>query len=113
MSKHDDRTSLRHMLDHAREAELMIQDRSLEDLKQDRMLELALVRLIEIIGEAANRVSEDTLERFPQIPWQQIRGMHNRLIHGYDLIDLQILWDTVTDDLPALIKEIKKALEIL
>lgn len=68
MTKHDDRNSLRHMLDHAREAIVMCRSRSRDDLDQDRMLELALVRLIEIIGEAASRVSEGARERFSEIP---------------------------------------------
>lgn len=111
MLKHDDRTGLRHMLDHAQEAMTMIHDRSREELNQDRMLELALVRLIEIIGEAASRVSDDTRERFSAIPWPQITGMRNRLIHGYDQVDLQVLWDTITDDLPPLVQELEKALK--
>lgn len=113
MSKHDDRTRLRHMLDHAQEAISMIQGSSREDLEQNRMLELALVRLIEIIGEAAARTSEDTRERLPEIPWPQITGMRNRLIHGYDEVDIQILWDTIVDDLPPLVSQLKKALKTI
>lgn len=111
MSRHDDRTSLRHMLDHAREAITMIQDRSREELDDDRMLELALVRLIEIIGEAAARVSEETYKRFSEIPWQEITGMRNRLIHGYDQVDLNVLWDTITDDLPPLVQKLERTLK--
>lgn len=113
MSRHDDSTRLRHMLDHAEEAMEMVRDRTYEDIKKDRMLELALVRLIEIIGEAAARISEDARERFTQIPWLQITGMRNRLFHGYDQVDLQVLWDTITDDLPPLVKQLEEALKTL
>jgi uncharacterized protein with HEPN domain len=68
---------------------------------------LALTRLVEIIGEAANRVSEKTRQKNPQIPWPQIIGMRNRLIHGYDVVDLDLLWDTITNDLPPLVKSLQ------
>jgi uncharacterized protein with HEPN domain len=71
-------------------------------------LQLALVRLIEIIGEAATRVSKETRAACPIIPWDDVIGMRNKLIHGYDSVDLDILWDTVTDDLPPLIEELEK-----
>ena len=74
------------------------------------MLQLALVRLVEIVGEAAARVSPEAQERFPSIPWQQARGMRNRLVHGYDTVDLAVLWDTIQDDLPALIVQLREAL---
>lgn len=67
------------------------------------MLQLSLVRLVEIVGEAAGRVSLSTRQRHPQIPWPQIAGMRNRLIHGYDFVDYDILWQTVSEDLPALV----------
>lgn len=111
MSRHKDNIRLRHMLDHATEAMEMVQDQTYESLEEDRMLELALVRLIEIIGEAAARVSEDTRNRFNQIPWLQITGMRNRLIHGYDQVDLQVLWDTIMDDLPPLVRQLEEALK--
>ena len=101
MSMRDDRTSLKDMLSHAREAAELLGDASREDLGRDRVVQLALTRLVEIIGEAANRVSEETRLQHPDIPWAQIIGMRNRLIHGYDVIDHDLLWDTVTNDLPA------------
>ncbi|MBN1515725.1 DUF86 domain-containing protein [Candidatus Sumerlaeota bacterium] len=101
------------MLSHAEEACSMTASRSLDDLKKDRMLELALVRLVEIIGEAAARINEETKVKCGAIPWPQIVGMRNRLVHGYDNIDLNLLWDTVQDDLPLLIDALKKTLDNL
>jgi uncharacterized protein with HEPN domain len=99
---HDD-IRIRHMLDYSREAVLLAEKRDRSDLEADRMLQLSLVRLVEIVGEAASRVSLDTRRRCPQIPWLQIAGMRNRLIHGYDFVDYDILWQTVTEDLRALV----------
>jgi uncharacterized protein with HEPN domain len=108
MSDHSDKVSLCHMLDHAREAQSMILGRNRSDLKENRILELALTHLIEIIGEAATRVSDFTKEKHPEIPWNSIIGMRNRLIHGYDQVDLEMLWDTVELNLPPLIKELRR-----
>jgi len=74
-----------------------------EDLDADRKLNLALVRLLEIIGEAASRTPADERARYPQIPWAQIVGLRNRLIHGYDSVDFDILWHIITSDLTDLI----------
>lgn len=108
MTRHDDLTRISHMLDHAREAVEMLAGKKPADLEQDRMLQLALVRLVEIIGEAATRVSDAGQAQYPTIPWQKARGTRNRLVHGYDKIDLQVLWDTITDDLPPLIAELER-----
>jgi uncharacterized protein with HEPN domain len=81
-----------------------------DDLNKDRMFSLALVRLIEIIGEAAANVSEDCRKVFPNIPWSSIVGMRNRLIHAYIDIDIDRVWDTITDDLPPLIATLEKIL---
>ena len=67
------------------------------------MLELSLIRLNEIVGEAANRISPEFQQAHCDIPWAKVRGMRNRLIHGYDAVDFNILWDTVQLDLPQLI----------
>ena len=69
-----------------------------------------MTHLVEIIGEAANRVPEDFQEDHPEIPWAQIIGMRNRLIHGYDDVDLNFLWSVVQDDLPGLIVQLEKLL---
>ena len=80
------------------------------ELESDRMRQLALTRLIEIIGEAASRVSLSTRERYGQIPWLDIVGMRNRRIHGYDVVDLDLLWDTVEIDLSPLIDQLEAIL---
>ena len=84
------------MLDYAREAVSMIEGKNRADLHRERMLELALVRLIEVIGEAAARVTPESREKHGSIPWPEVVGMRNRLIHGYDQVDLDVLWDTIS-----------------
>ena len=111
MTQHDDIVRLQHMLEHAREAVGMIQSKDRANLQRDRMLELSLIRLIEVVGEAAARVTPEGQEKYPSIPWPQVASMRNRLIHGYDQVDLNILWDTIEDDLPPLIVELEKILE--
>jgi uncharacterized protein with HEPN domain len=101
---------LRHMLDAAREALSFIAGRSSEDLSRDRMLVLALVKEIEIIGEAASRISDESRKALPRIPWPKIIAMRNRLIHAYADVDLSIVWDTLTGALPELLRELEFAL---
>ncbi|MBI3014479.1 MAG: DUF86 domain-containing protein [Candidatus Tectomicrobia bacterium] len=108
MSSHEDLIRMRHMLDHAREAVSLIQGKTRPDLDTSRLLQLALVRLIEIVGEAASRISKKAQVQHPQIPWAQIVGMRNRLIHGYDFVDFDILWQTVTKELPEIITELER-----
>jgi len=110
MTRHDDPTRLRHMLDHAIEAVRAARDRRREDLDNDRMLNLALVRLLEIVGEAAAHVSQSAKDRWPGIPWPSIVGLRNRLIHGYDEVDFDVLWRIIRDDLPPLIAQLQRAL---
>ena len=110
MTQHDPLLRLRHMLDHAREAVAMIHGRQRPDLDGDRMLELSLVRLVEIVVEAASRITRAEQVRYSTIPWPQVTGMRHRLVHGYDTVDLQVLWDTVTDDLPPLIAALERVL---
>ena len=111
MPRNEDEIRLRHMLDHAREAVTMAKGRARTDLDGDRQLNLSLVRLLEIVGEAAGRVSAEEHGRCSGIPWADIIGLRNRLIHGYDSVDFDVLWQIVTDDLPLLIIELEKALQ--
>jgi len=110
MSNRDPKVLFRHMLTHAQEVVILSRGKIRSDLDTDRLLNLALVRLLEIIGEAANRVPENIQERFPELPWAQMIGMRNRLIHGYDAVDFDILWQIVTRDLPVLIGQLEKIL---
>lgn len=111
MSHHDDSIALRQMLDHAREAVSLSMGFSQHDLERDRIRSLALIRLLEVIGEAAMRVSSDTQQRLNAIPWRDIVSLRNRLIHGYDSVDLAIVSRVLSDDLPALIEHLERALE--
>lgn len=107
MTQYDDKVRLLHMLDYSRKAAVMIQGRTREDLNHDEILSLALTRVVEIIGEAAARVSPAFQQKHASIPWPQIIGLRNRLVHGYDAVDLDILWNIVLDDLPPLVKQIE------
>jgi uncharacterized protein with HEPN domain len=98
------------MLDHAREAVAMVAGKGPESLAEERMLELALIKLVEIIGEAAGRVSQAGQEKYAEIPWREVIGMRNRLVHGYDSVDRSVLWDTIELDLPPLIFQLEKIL---
>ncbi len=108
MTQHNDMIRLQHMLDHAKEAVALIAGKDKTELQHNRVLELALIRLVEIVGEASAKVSSETQAKYPSIPWPQVIGMRNRLIHGYDSVDLDVLWDTIEIDLPPLIDEIEK-----
>ena len=110
MSKIDDLTRLRHMIDASKEAVVFLTGKSKAELLRDRLLSLALVRLLEIVGEAASRVSRKKQEALPQIHWKQITGMRNRIAHAYFGIDLDVVWQTVMEDLPLLIIELEKIL---
>lgn len=106
----DDRIRLQHMLDAANEALIFIQGKGRADLDSDRMLVLSLIRELEIIGEAASNVSRQTRSQNSTIPWPDITGMRNRLIHAYFDVDLDTVWNTVTKDLPVLKAELEKIL---
>jgi uncharacterized protein with HEPN domain len=80
------------------------------DLSTNIMLVMALTRCLEILGEAASKVSSDTSARFPAIPFIKIAAMRNRLIHAYFDVDLDIVWTTVREDLPALLPTLDQAL---
>ncbi len=88
----------------------MARGRSRGDLDIDRQLNLSLVRLLEIVREAAARVSQNFRDNHPGIPWQDIISLRNRLIHGYDSVDFDILWEIVRRDVPELISQMKQIL---
>lgn len=94
------------MLEHAMEAQSHASGRSIEDVRNSRVLQLALFHLVEIIGEAASRVSAETRSQNPEIPWRGVIGMRNRIVHGYEVLDVDVLWDTLNEDVPPLIGQL-------
>ena len=109
--RRDDAIRVRHMLDAAREALSFVEGKTRSDLNTNRMLVLSLIKSIEIIGEAASSVTQETRDQNPHIPWRDIVGMRNRLIHAYFDIDLDRVWDTLTDDLPNLLAQLEQAMQ--
>lgn len=106
----EDRIRIRHMLDAANKARSFVAGRKREDLDDDEQLSLSLQRLVEILGEAAKKVSAEGRAQAPRIPWPKIAGMRDRLIHAYFDVNLDILWDTIVDDLPPLVAALEAAL---
>jgi uncharacterized protein with HEPN domain len=98
------------MLDAAREAGRFVVGRARHDLNRDRQLVLALVKCVEIIGEAASQTTAPTRAALPEIPWPSIVAMRHRLVHAYFDIDNDLVWDTVVADLPPLVDSLERAL---
>jgi uncharacterized protein with HEPN domain len=98
----DDAVRIRHMIEAIDAAQQFIRGRTRSDLDRDLMLLFALVRAVEIVGEAATKISAETRARWPSLPWAEASGMRNRLVHAYFDINRDILWNTVADSLPAL-----------
>jgi uncharacterized protein with HEPN domain len=109
--RRNDLIRIRHMLDSAKEAISFIKDRERSDLDTDRMLVLSLIKSIEIMGEAASKVTKESRDVYPDVPWLNIIGMRNRLIHVYFDIDLDRVWDTITDDLPPVIAILERIIQ--
>jgi uncharacterized protein with HEPN domain len=101
---------LQHMLDSTNIILGFIKGKRKNSLKRSRLLLSAILRELAIIGEAANRISEKTKKRFPDIPWPDIIGMRNRLIHAYFDVDHDIVWKTVRNDLPVFRSQLKRSI---
>ena len=102
-----DAVHLLDILDSARKIKTYIEGVARDEFLCDTRLQDSIVRRLEIIGEAAARVSAESREKYPDIPWAAIRGMRNRMIHRYDDIDMGIVWETVRRDIPRLIQMIE------
>ena len=103
----EDRVRILHMIDAAESVLQFMAERSRADLDSDRMLLFAVVRAVEVIGEAAAKVSDPTRTANPDIPWAAMVGMRNRLIHGYFDIDTEIVWKTVSLEIPTLLPRLR------
>jgi uncharacterized protein with HEPN domain len=110
MSHHEPLVRVRHMRDYAREAIDLLASKTLEELQHDRTLQLALRHLVEIIGEASTRIGSDFKLQHPTVPWSKAAAMRNRLIHGYEDVDISIVYNTVRDHLPKLHEQLVELL---
>jgi uncharacterized protein with HEPN domain len=106
----DDRIRLLHMIEAAESVLRFTSNRRRSDLETDQMLLFAVVRALEVLGEAASKVSDETRSAHPQVPWSLITDMRNRLIHGYFDIDTSIVWNTASQEIPALLTDLRKIL---
>lgn len=103
----DDRIRIRHMIEAAEAALSFMAGRERSDLDTDQMLLFALVRAVEIVGEAASRLSEDARLELADVPWRQIVAMRNRLIHAYFDISPDVVWKAVAEEIPPLLKRLR------
>lgn len=108
MSQRDDRVYVGHMIDTASKATGFVEGLSREDFDNNELLRLSLTHLLQIIGEAARRVSPDFRSLYPTVPWKAVVGMRSKVVHGYLDVDEDAVWDTVKNDLPFLIVELEK-----
>jgi uncharacterized protein with HEPN domain len=103
----EDRVRIGHMRDATRSVKRFIAGRRREELDEDEMLLFALVHAIQIIGEAASKVSPEGRRLMPDIPWREAIGIRHRLVHAYFDVDRDVLWKTATEALPALMKQLE------
>ncbi len=107
MNAEADRLRLRHMLDAAEKIVAFTEGLSLSAFLANEEKQLAIVRLLEIAGEAANGLSDELKEEHAEIPWSQITATRNRLIHGYFDVDLNVVWQIVREDVPILVTQLR------
>jgi uncharacterized protein with HEPN domain len=103
----DDAIRVQHMIEAAESALQFVSGRSRPDLDTDRMLLFAVVRAVEIIGEAASKISAETRTAHGGIPWSALIGMRNRLVHAYFEINTDVLWVAVSEEIPALLSQLR------
>lgn len=104
----NDLVRLRHIVDAIHEATAFLQGRSCNELYSDRMLNLSLVRFLEIIGEAARGISRESRFSYPDVAWGKMTMMRDRLANGYLDVDLDVVWQTVTSELPPLLSQLER-----
>ena len=111
MSRRDPMVAVQQVRDHAREAMILAEGRHRADLDLDRMFELALTRLMEILGEATRRVPNEFRERYPHVPWHDTTDLLNVLIHEYDTVDFDALWLIIQEHLPPLVPQLQAIID--
>lgn len=104
----DDTVYIRHMLDAIERIEAYTSDLTREEFRETPMVQDAVIRQLEIIGEATKRMSDEARSRHDDVPWQDIAGMRDKLIHGYFGVDVDIVWETVVEELPILKRHLEE-----
>ena len=104
----DDLAYIDHILDCIRKIKEFTTGLSLKDFSVNELVQDAVIRNIEIIGEASKKISSDTKQIYYEIPWKEIAGMRDKLIHDYLGVDVEVVWRTITEDIPTLEKQIKE-----
>ena len=108
MLNNEDRIRIRHMLEASQKIMKFFQKKTRQEFENDEVLVLAVVRLLEIVGEAARKISSEITQEFSQITWKGIIGTRDRLIHGYFNVDMNVIWNIIENDIPYLITELEK-----
>jgi uncharacterized protein with HEPN domain len=98
--KRDPRVYLDDILDAMNKAEMFVAGMSYEQVENDLRTHYAITRALEIVGEATRRLADSFREQYPDVPWRDMAGMRDRIIHGYDNVKLRIVWDVVKQDIP-------------
>ena len=111
MRKRDYRDYLSDILESIDDIDSFINDVSFNDFVNDKKTLKAVIRSIEVMGEAAKRIPESIKAKYPSVPWKKMAGMRDKMIHEYHNIDLEILWKTIKEDIPSVKPLIHKALE--
>jgi len=104
---------LRDMIEYAEKAERFAQGVEFADFQNDEKIMLAVVRALEVIGEAAKHIPKSVRDKYPDVPWKQIVGMRDKVIHDYFGVDVEVVWRTVKENLPPLRQAIAKILQDL
>jgi uncharacterized protein with HEPN domain len=107
----DDSVYLHHIIDAFMQIEYYIDGVSHEEFLSNKLLQDGVIRQLEVMGEAARNLSDDLRNEYPQVPWRQMIGLRNRMIHAYFNVNLQIIWEIVRGDLPDLKRETESILD--
>jgi uncharacterized protein with HEPN domain len=101
--------SLRDMLENAQRAIEFTKGMRYETFAKDDKTVYAVIRAVEIIGEAAANIPDEVRAKYPNVPWREVKGMRNKLVHQYFGINMEVVWQTIHEDLPVLIEALKSA----